>query len=178
MEGVSSYRLLPFLTVFYCFPFSMTHCKIMMNTRGFQQNFEAKAQILTKLCRETDKVVIKVVCYKVSRLNKIFSSAFALWAKLELYLLVSSLTPSLTHLFTHLLTPGVENSLKGNLNSLLHLSTFFRSVLDMSRQCLDLSGLCVEHDSICQNHVSETFPECLVQCLQIPRHTPTMFKIF
>ena len=52
----------------------------------------------------------------------IFSSTFALWAKSELYMLVISLTHLLTYslIITHSVTPGVENYLKDNVNSLFH----------------------------------------------------------
>ena len=93
-----------------------------------------------------------------------------------------SLTHSLTHLLTYSLThsltpsvrpsvrPRVENSLKGNIISLLQLSTFFRSVWNMSRQCLELSGPCLEHVWTCLEYVKTCLEHFLSVWFKVFRH--------
>ena len=79
----------------------------------------------------------------------LFSSAFALWEKSELYMFVISLTYSLTYSLTHSLTNLLHHSVQ-ELNILwrVMLIHFYTSLLSS-----EVSGTCPDHVWICLDNV-------------------------
>ena len=113
---------------------------------------------------------------------RFFSSAHALWAKSELYMLVSSLTYSHTYSFT-LFGRKFEILGREMLIHNRHLYNLSRCVSHMSGHCLDLSGKCLDmsetrlHLSGTCLGLSITFMMCLDHVWNIPRHVLTMSKL-